>query len=105
MDEPLYRVCVDRRGAAARPGIKSHAGHWVAEDAWPSPRIDWQTFHLNANRLAKEPQPGAARLRCARPPRPAPIAAAGAAMAATSPDLAIDQRREDGQALSSIPSP
>ena len=57
MKEPLYRVWITGE-ERPRPWYKDHAGHWAAEEAWPSPRIDWRTLHLNEGRLAAEARQG-----------------------------------------------
>ena len=50
MNEPLYRVWITGE-ERPRPWYKDHAGSWAAEEAWPSPRIDWQEFYLNETGL------------------------------------------------------
>lgn len=97
MREPLYRVWMNGE-ERPRPWYRDHAGHWVAEDQWPSPRIDGQTRHLNRTGLGLSPEAGA-------PMTHSSPATAGTdygrwgGYGGTSPDLAIDQRREDGQSL------
>lgn len=97
MDEPLYRVFVIGE-ERPRPCYETHKGHWVAEEAWPSPRIDWQTRYLNPGGLGTAPETGA--LRSVRSPATAGTdCGRWGGYGGTTPDLAIDQRREDGQAL------
>lgn len=97
MDEPLFRVWVTGE-ERPRPWYKDHAGSWAAEEAWPSPRIDWREFYLNTTGL--EPIAKTGRAMSVRSP-----ATAGTdygrwgGYGGESPDLAIDQRREDGQSL------
>lgn len=97
MDEPQYRVFAIGE-ERPRAWYKEHAGHWLAEASWPSPRIDWQTRYLNANRLAPRPEAGAT-LSVRSPATAGTDCGRWGGYGGTSPDLAIDQRREDGQAL------
>ncbi len=97
MKEPLYRVWITGE-ERPRPWYKDHAGHWAAEEAWPSPRIDWRTLHLNEGRLAAEARQGA-DLTHASPATAGTDFGRWGGYGGTSPDLAIDQRREDGQSL------
>jgi hypothetical protein len=97
MEEPLYRVWITGEERPA-PRYKVHAGRWAAEEHWPSPRIAWQTRYLNASGLGRERADGE------------PLSGSSPATAGSdygrwggnggeAPDLAIDQRREDGQSL------
>ena len=97
MDEPQYRIYVIGE-ETPRPWYKTHAGHWVAEDSWPSPRIDWRTLYLNDGALRRTPEPGA-ELSVRSPATAGTDCGRWGGYGGTSPDLAIDQRREDGQAL------
>jgi uncharacterized protein len=97
MAEPLYRVWVTGE-ERPRPWYKDHAGSWAAEDAWPSPRIAWRTLYLNASGLAPEPIGGGTLSMCC----PATVGTdygRWGGNGGEAPDLAIDQRREDGQSL------
>jgi putative CocE/NonD family hydrolase len=97
MDEPMYRVWITGP-ERPRPWYKCHEGGWAAEPSWPSPRINWRTLHLNASGLGPAPEAGTEM--CLRSP-----ATAGTdygrwgGNGGEAPDLAIDQRREDGQSL------
>ncbi|MDH3473612.1 MAG: CocE/NonD family hydrolase [Rhodospirillales bacterium] len=53
MDEPVYRVWM-QESAAPQPYYETWPGRWVAEEAWPSPRIQWRQMHLNPGRLEAE---------------------------------------------------
>jgi putative CocE/NonD family hydrolase len=59
MDEPMIRVWMQERSAA--PRVASIPGRWVAEDAWPSPRVA-QTRYILRNRgeMSESPAPEAA---------------------------------------------
>ncbi|MGE3877346.1 MAG: CocE/NonD family hydrolase, partial [Parvibaculaceae bacterium] len=97
MDEPQYRIYAIGE-ERPRPWYETHAGRWIAEEAWPSPRIDWQTRYLNAGALALTPETGAT-LSVRSPATAGTDCGRWGGYGGTSPDLAIDQRREDGQAL------
>lgn len=97
MREPLYRVWITGE-ERPRPWYEQHAGRWAAEEQWPSPRIDWQVRHLNAGGLGAQPTPGP-DLSHASPATAGTDYGRWGGYGGTSPDLAIDQRREDGQSL------
>jgi hypothetical protein len=97
MQEPLYRVWIT---AAERPRAwyKNHAGSWAAEEIWPSPRIELQTRYLNATGLGTSPEAGP-DLTHSSPCTAGTDYGRWGGNGGMSPDLAIDQRREDGQSL------
>jgi uncharacterized protein len=95
MDEPLYRVWITGE-ERPRPWYKTHAGHWAAEDIWPSPRIEWQTFYLNASGLGAASEMGRT-LAMSSPATAGTDYGRWGGNGGEAPDLAIDQRREDGQ--------
>ena len=47
MKEPMYRVWM-QESLPPRTCYLERPGRWVAEESWPSPRIDWRHLHLNA---------------------------------------------------------
>ena len=97
MREPMYRVWIASE-ERPRPWYKNHAGSWAAEEQWPSPRIDWQTRHLNASGLGRAPQGGdALSIYC--PATAGTDYGRWGGNGGEAPDLAINQRREDGQSL------
>jgi len=53
MDEPAYPVWM-QESIAPQPQYEARPGRWVAEDAWPSPRITPQRLHLNPGHLGDE---------------------------------------------------
>ncbi|WP_119392858.1 CocE/NonD family hydrolase [Taklimakanibacter lacteus] len=97
MDEPQYRLYAIGE-ERPRPWYKSHEGRWIAEASWPSPRIQWQTRWLNPNSLGARPETGSI-LSVRSPATAGTDCGRWGGYGGTSPDLAIDQRREDGQAL------
>lgn len=50
MDEPQLRAWIEDP-VAPRPYYEERPGRWVAEECWPSPRIEQQVRHLNTNGL------------------------------------------------------
>ena len=56
MDEPAYRVWM-QDSVAPLPSYAERPGRWVAEQAWPSTRIEPLGFALNPGRLDAEPGP------------------------------------------------
>jgi uncharacterized protein len=55
MDEPRFRVYLpDQTAVEVYP--KDTPGRWVAEDNWPSARLQRTTYYLNANGLAATPE-------------------------------------------------
>ena len=70
----------------------------MPKKSWPSPRIDWQTLYLNAKALGPIAVTGST-LSVRSPATAGTDCGRWGGYGGTSPDLAIDQRREDGQAL------
>jgi predicted acyl esterase len=97
MDEPLYRVWITGE-ERPRPFYPHHAGSWASEEEWPSRCIERQRLHLNPAGLEAKTAPGG--LRSVRSP-----ANAGrdcgrwGGYGGSCPDMATDQRRQDGLAL------
>lgn len=56
MDEPMLRVWL-QDSVAPQPQYDFRPGRWVAEEAWPSPRIRPQRLHLDWGWLSDEPPP------------------------------------------------
>lgn len=97
MDEPMYRVWIGMQ-ERPRPWYREHAGHWAAEERWPSPRIFSRTLHLNADGLGETPQRGP-ELSFSCPATAGTDYGRWGGNGGDAPDLAIDQRREDGLSL------
>jgi hypothetical protein len=99
MNEPVYRVWI---GGAERPKATYHPAHegsWAAEESWPSPRIRPSVLHLNGRGLL-EASPASGPERSVRSPATAGTdCGRWGGYGGTTPDMAIDQRREDGQGL------
>lgn len=75
-----------------------HAGRWVAERQWPSPRMETRQLFLNDRTLGDKAQTGAKRDICSPVTAGAECGRWGG-YGGTCPDMAVDQRREDGMAL------
>ena len=96
MDEPALRVWM-QESVPPRPYYGERPGRWVAEESWPSPRIETRRFALNRHSLDAEAGPEEALVL---PPRQDPGAAAGDWVSFAIPgDMPLDQRVDDGGAL------
>jgi len=106
-DEPLLRVFVQESVPPAHT-YAERQGRWVAETAWPSPRVEPRWLVLQPSRLDPAPQgPGVG----ARPAETAEVAltlcspqtvglyAGRWCPHGLGPDLPVDQRFEDGGSL------
>lgn len=97
MAEPAYTAYIKdpHRPAHFYP---EHPGHWAREAAWPSANIREQILHLNEGTLGEIPKQGAMMLL------KSPVTAGRdcgryGGYGGTVPDMAGDQRREDGFGL------
>jgi putative CocE/NonD family hydrolase len=97
MDEPMYRVWM-LDTVEPKPFFKDLPGRWVAEPTWPSAHIAMTPAYLGDGRLVSEQpdelalpfrSPQTAGIRCGR----------WGGYGGDSPDLATDQRVEDGTGL------
>ncbi|MGE0211750.1 MAG: CocE/NonD family hydrolase [Parvibaculaceae bacterium] len=113
LQEPDLRVWITGE-EPPRPWYGEHAGWWVAEDVWPSPRIERRVLHLLAG---NSPSPGLPATLSPQTGRGAggegqdvALSVRSPATAGTdcgrwggyggeSPDMPLDQRREDALAL------
>ncbi len=96
MDEPMYRVWMEEpiRPAAYLP---HRPGRWVAEPSWPSSNIRRRRFALNPGRLDERPEPETALTFSS--PQDTGLYAGAWCPYGLGPDLASDQREEDGKSL------
>ena len=99
MDEPAYRVWLEE--PVTPDACLAHApGRWVTEPSWPSPNIVSRTLFLNAGGL-EETADNEQALDHASPQT---LGSAGGSwcpygLGGASPDLALDQREDDGRSL------
>src|SRR5690606_21963050 len=104
MAEPALRLWMQE---PERPAVayESHPGRWVAEEAWPSPRIERRVLHLSDGRLGEAAGQGEGQV--ASPLTAGTWAGRWGGYGGGSPDLAPDQRREDalGLAFETAPLP
>ena len=102
MDEPMLRVWMQDsvRPAAEYP---ERSGRWVAEDAWPSPRIKPRIFALNPGKLAARAGREAALTLAS--PQTVGITAGEIGRYGSGAEHATDQREEDGGSLIFLSEP
>jgi predicted acyl esterase len=100
MDEPMLVAWMQD----SEPPISQYRereGRWIAEDSWPSPDIECRTFALRERRLpdiaeAQAPDPESQTIQS---PLTTGLFAGKWCSYASGPDLAHDQRQEDGGAM------
>ena len=101
MDEPMLRVWM-QDSVPPTTSYTHRPGRWVAEPDWPSANVMPRIWHLSASRLV-EGQPGKAMEADAAVSVQSPLSvglfAGKWCSYAAGPDLAHDQREEDGGAL------
>lgn len=99
MDEPAYRVWMLEPHEPA-PYYDTHPGRWVAEPEWPSSRSRIRRFALDDEGRLIEGGEGRG-VRTVHTPQTAGLhSGRWGGYGGTSPDMAIDQRGEDGLAVS-----
>ncbi len=102
MEEPMLRVCMQE---SVHPAVNypERAGRWVAEESWPSPRLQGQRLHLNPGRLDEKPGPPA-KLTVSSPLTTG-LAAGEIGRYGDGAEFAADQREDDGGSLVFIGDP
>jgi putative CocE/NonD family hydrolase len=100
MAEPTYRVWM-LDSEAPRPWYPSHAGRWVAEESWPSPRILKVGLGLGPGVLvgAGVPEPVPTELQIRSPQITGGDCGRWGGYGGEDPDLPLDQRTEDARSL------
>ncbi|HSF95200.1 MAG TPA: CocE/NonD family hydrolase, partial [Thermohalobaculum sp.] len=99
MDEPAYTVWMQDfvEPAACLDHVP---GRWIAEPGWPTENVGNEVYALNAAGLEREP--GEARVLRHRSPQSLGVSGGSwcpYGLGGSSPDLAIDQREDDGRSL------
>jgi predicted acyl esterase len=97
MDEPMYRVWM-QEGILPQPQYDTRPGRWVAETAWPSPRIEPRKFYLEADGWLAEGPGEPARLEIGSPAVTGFTSGSWCAMGQDG-EMPIDQRPDDGRSL------
>ncbi len=98
MDEPSLRVWMQDSVPPTTSYIE-RPGRWVAERSWPSPQIIYRRFFLTRHRLVADRVDAEPRAIPLQSPMTTGLFAGKWCSYASGPDLAHDQRREDGGAL------
>ncbi len=96
MDEPPLRVWM-QENVAPQPYYDERPGRWIAEEAWPSPRIQDRTFHIDPDGLAV--QAGAAEVLSFASPQTTGRAAGEWCGFGAEGEMPQDQRPDDGRSL------
>jgi putative CocE/NonD family hydrolase len=97
MNEPMFRVWM-QESIAPQPQYEVRPGRWVAEAAWPSPRIARRTLALGAGGLLVEEKAAESRLEIRSPPATG-LAGGNWCAFGSDGEMPIDQRADDGCSL------
>jgi predicted acyl esterase len=81
-----------------QPRYASHPGRWATEPSWPSPGVRRCALFLNAASLADEPEPGTEH-SLSSPVTAGADCGRWSGYGGAAAELALDQRREDAEAL------
>ena len=95
--EPMIRAWMHDGGPPAAVREQARGG-WIAEDAWPSPRIGERTWHLNPDGLGDAPGPER-RLEVSSPATIGRTNPIWLKSGAGGPDGPLDQRPDDAVSL------
>ncbi len=98
MDEPVFTAFI-KAPCRPEPSVETYQGHYVTEPSWPSPDISTRHFYLNNDGLRDEPVEGP-DLALSSPVTAGRDCGRYGGYGGSVPDLAGDQRREDGLGLS-----
>jgi hypothetical protein len=96
MDEPLYRAWLQEH-VDPQPCYDERPGRWVAEAAWPSPRIEDRRLYLNPGWL--EPAPTQPVVLSFSSPQTTGMAAGEWCGFGAEGEMPQDQRPDDGRSL------
>lgn len=98
MHEPMLRVWM-QDSMPPTTSYEVRPGRWVGESAWPSANIQQQNFSLQPGRIISTDQPCSEKELTIQSPLSVGLFAGKWCSYAAGPDLAHDQREEDGGAL------
>lgn len=96
--EPMLRVWM-QESVPPTTRYTHRPGHWVAEDRWPSPRIEETVFTLGPGRIYAPGRKPKNSKRSIQSPLSVGLFAGKWCSYSATPDLPHDQREEDGGAL------
>jgi len=96
MDEPLYRVWL-QESIGPRGFYKRRPGRWIAESAWPSPRIERHRWAINWRRLEQRAREEEALEF--RSPENVGLASGSWCSFGEEGEMPLDQREDDGKSL------
>ena len=106
MDQPMLRAWM-QHSEPPRASYGERKGRWVAEAAWPSPRIARRTYHLNSDGLNSDglnsdglgmaSGPDTTLMVCS--PLTLGVASGEWDPYGAGPDMPVDQRADDGGSL------
>jgi putative CocE/NonD family hydrolase len=102
MDEPMLRAWMQE---SVRPAVQyaERPGRWVAEESWPSPRLEMRRFALNPGRIEKQAGPEVALALAS--PYTVGLSAGEIGRYGEGAEQATDQREEDGGSLVFVSEP
>lgn len=96
MDEPAYRVWM-QESVAPQSSYELRPGRWVAEERWPSERIQTLTLNPGERGLTTGPQPDARSI--IRSPQTTGLVAGDWCAFGADGEMPPDQRPDDGKSL------
>ena len=97
MDEPMLRVWM-QDSVPPTTSYEHRPGRWVAEPEWPTPHVESHYFGLEQDRLTAPGETSHAHALTEQSPLTTGLFAGKWCSYAAGPDLAHDQRQEDGGA-------
>jgi len=98
MDDPMLRVWM-QDSVLPSASYDTRPGRWVAEPVWPSENVTRRRFGLAQGRILQEGEQGRTDPLAIQSPLSLGLFAGKWCSYAAGPDLAHDQREEDGGAL------
>lgn len=97
MDEPILRAWMQEH-VPPEPFYEQRPGRWVAEQVWPSPRIEWRRWHLSgSSELTDTPRQAATLSICS--PQTTGLAGGDWCGFGNDGEAPLDQRGDDGRSL------
>jgi uncharacterized protein len=97
MDEPMFRAWM-QDSVTPKPQYETRPGRWVAEAAWPSPRIERRVLALDAGGFLVAGNAAEKRLEIQSPPATGVMGGNWCAFGRDG-EMPTDQRADDGRSL------